>query len=105
MTLRMILPDRVLGMSATIQTALGRAILPISVSTAVTTLPSISLPGVTPGLSETYISTTRPRSSSTTGTAAASAISATVRAADSISLVPSRWPATLITSSTLPRIR
>ena len=75
MTLRMILPDRVLGMSATIQTVLGRAILPISVSTAVTTLPSISLLGVRPGLSETYISTTRPRSSSMTGTAAASAIS------------------------------
>ena len=40
-----------------------------------------------------------------TGTAAASATSFTVSATDSSSLVPSRWPATLITSSTRPRIR
>ena len=69
------------------------------------TLAAISSLGSKPGLSETYISTTRPRMSSTTGTAAASATSGTVSAADSISLVPSRCPATLITSSTRPRIR
>ena len=61
--------------------------------------------GGNPGLSDTYISTARPRSSSITGTAAASATSATVRVADSTSLVPSRCPATLITSSIRPRIR
>src|SRR6266496_3800841 len=58
--------------------------------------------GLTPGFSATYTSTTRPRSSSISGTAAASAISSTVRHADSISFVPSRCPATLITSSTRP---
>ena len=64
MTRRMILPDRVFGMSGTIQTFFGRAILPISVSIAVLTLASISVAGSKPGLSETYISTTRPRMSS-----------------------------------------
>ena len=92
-------------MSETIQTFFGRAILPITVSIALLTLSSISLPGSKPGLSETYTSTMRPRMSSITGTAAASATSGTVSAADSISLVPSRCPATLITSSTRPRIR
>ena len=104
-TRRMILPDLVLGMSGTIQTFFGRAILPISVSIALLTLAAISSLGAMPGLSETYTSTTRPRMSSMTGTAAASATSGTVSAADSISLVPSRCPATLITSSTRPRIR
>jgi hypothetical protein len=56
-------------------------------------------------LSATYISATRPRTSSITGTAVASAASATIRLADSSSLVPRRCPATLITSSTRPRIR
>src|SRR5579859_5500269 len=87
-TRRMIFPDRVLGMSGTIQTFFGRAILPISVSIALLTLPSISVLGWKAGLSETYTSTTRPRMSSMTGTAAASAASGTVSAADSISLVP-----------------
>ena len=100
MTLRMILPDLVLGMSATIQTFPGRAILPISVSITLVTLSSISLLGLRPGLSETYASTARPPISPMTGTAAASATSATVSAADSVSLVPSRCPATLITWST-----
>ncbi len=105
MTLRMILPDRVLGMSGTIQMFFGRAIFPISVSIALITFSTMPLRGTNPGLSETYISTARPRSSSMTGTAAASAISSTVRLADSSSLVPSRCPATLITSSTRPRMR
>jgi hypothetical protein len=76
------------------------------VSIAFDTLSAISsLLAVTPGLSETYISTARPRTSSMTGTAAASAISSTVIAGDSSSLVPRRCPATLITSSIRPRIR
>ena len=66
MTLRMIFPERVLGMSATIHTCFGRAILPIWVSIALATFSSMSLLGVNPGLSATYISTTRPRSSSIT---------------------------------------
>ena len=101
----MILPERVFGMSETIHTFFGRAIFPISLSIASLTFCSISLLGVNPGLSATYTSTILPRSSSITGTAAASAISSTVMLADSISLVPSRCPATLITSSTRPRIR
>ena len=105
MTRRMILPERVLGMSGTIQTFFGRAILPIRFSIAAETFSSISLLGLRPGFSATYISTARPRVSSITGTAAASAISSTVRQADSSSLVPSRCPATLMTSSTRPRIR
>jgi hypothetical protein len=75
----MIFPERVFGMSGTIQTFFGRAIFPISVSIAFVTFCSISpLLALMPGLSETYISTARPRSSSITGTAAASAISSTV---------------------------
>ena len=105
MTLRMIFPERVFGMSATIQTFLGRAILPISVSIALVTAFAISALGSMPGLSDTYISTARPRNSSTTGTAAASAMSETVIVADSSSFVPSRCPATLMTSSTRPRMR
>ena len=38
----MIFPDRVLGMSETIQTFFGRAIFPISVSTALLTFCSMS---------------------------------------------------------------
>src|SRR5579859_1579446 len=90
MTRRMILPERVFGMSATIHTFFGLAILPIRCSIAPETLSSICLLGLRPGLSATYISTARPRSSSTTGTAAASAISSTVNAADSSSFVPRR---------------
>ena len=44
MTRRMILPDRVFGISGTIHTFFGRAILPISVSIALLTLASISGP-------------------------------------------------------------
>src|SRR6201982_2984994 len=105
MTRRMILPDLVLGMSGTIQMFFGRAILPMSVSIAVLTLPSTPESAETPGLSDMYISTPRPRTSSTTGTAAASATSSTDSADDSSSLVPRRCPATLITSSTRPRMR
>ena len=104
-TRRMILPDLVFGMSGTIQMFFGLAILPMSVSIATLTLFSTSGEASKPGLSAMYISTARPRMSSTTGTAAASATSLTVSAADSSSLVPSRCPATLITSSTRPRIR
>ena len=42
-TRRMIFPDRVFGMSATIQTFFGRAILPIWVSIPLATFASISL--------------------------------------------------------------
>ncbi len=88
-TRRMILPDLVFGMSLTIQTFFGLAILPISTSIARVTLASMPS-GSMPGLSEMYISTIRPLMSSITGTAAASATSPTVSAADSSSLVPSR---------------
>ena len=101
----MILPERVFGMSATIHTFFGRAIDPISLTIALRDLCATSSLGWTPGLSATYISTILPRTSSITGTAAASATSSTMIAADSSSLVPSRCPATLITSSTRPRIR
>src|SRR4249919_1740406 len=47
-TRRMIFPERVLGMSETIQTRLGRAIFPISVSIALATFCSMSLLGVYP---------------------------------------------------------
>jgi hypothetical protein len=52
-TRRMIFPDLVFGMSGTIHTFLGRAILPISVSIALPTLSFISLLGLKQGLSET----------------------------------------------------
>jgi len=53
MTRRMILPERVLGMSGTIHTFLGRAILPISVSIARDTLAAWSSLASNPGLRET----------------------------------------------------
>src|SRR6516162_10588504 len=51
-TRRMIFPDLVLGMSGTIHTFLGRAILPISVSIALLTFASIAWLGSKPGFSE-----------------------------------------------------
>ena len=104
MTRRMILPERVFGMSETIHTFFGRAILPISLD-SLDTFGRSRRSASKPGLSATYISTALPRSSSMTGTAAASATSSTSMAADSSSFVPSRCPATLMTSSTRPRIR
>src|SRR5205823_9696583 len=104
-TRRIIFPERVLGISGTMYTCLGLAIGPMIVSMARTTFCSTALSGAIPGLRDTYISGTRPRKSSATGTTAASAISSTVRLADSSSFVPNRWPATLITSSTRPRMR
>ncbi len=50
MTRRMILPDRVFGMSGTIQTFFGRATLPIWISIAALTLSSISGLAESPGL-------------------------------------------------------
>src|SRR5205823_13030636 len=52
-TLRMILPERVLGISATIQIFFGLAIFPISVSIALATFSSMSLLGLNPGFSAT----------------------------------------------------
>ncbi len=78
MTRRMIFPDRVLGMSATIQMFFGRAILPISVSIALATFCSISRPRANPGLSDNVHLDRAAPSSSITGTAAASATSSTV---------------------------
>src|SRR5659263_218539 len=57
MTLRMIFPERVLGMSETIQTCVGRAIFPMWVSMALATFSSMAVLGLNPGLSATYIST------------------------------------------------
>src|SRR5207253_9242436 len=100
-----ILTERVFGRSVTTCTTFGRAILPIIVSIVATTCSRTRSLSDTPGFSDTYTAGTRPLISSTTGTTAASATSGTVRHADSSSLVPSLWPATLITSSTRPRIR
>src|SRR5437867_9573929 len=55
MTRRMIFPDRVLGMSGTIQTFFGRATLPIRVSIAPETFSSICLLGFCPGFRAMYI--------------------------------------------------
>src|SRR5262249_51367329 len=52
-TRRMIFPDLVLGMSGTIHTFLGRAILPISLSIARDTLAAWSSLASNPGLRET----------------------------------------------------
>src|ERR1039458_2077902 len=60
MTRRMIFPERVLGMSGTIQTFFGRATLPICVSIEALTFSSISGLAARPGWSATYISCTRP---------------------------------------------
>ena len=105
MTRRMILPERVLGMSGTIHTFFGRAILPISVSIASLTLSSISLLGAEAGLErDVHVDGPAPhlvddRHDRRLGDLVDG------QAADSISLVPRRWPATLITSSTRPRMR
>ena len=101
----MILPERVLGRSAETHTWAGRAMGPIIVAIAPLTSSTTSWLSSYPGLRDMYISGTRPLSSSTAGTAAASLTASTVSAADSSSFVPRRCPATLITSSTLPTIR
>src|SRR2546421_6353711 len=55
MTRRMIFPERVVGMSGTIHTLTGRAILPISCSIAAMTWSAMSVLGARPGWRATYI--------------------------------------------------
>src|SRR3989441_3675324 len=104
-TRRMILPERVFGMSGTMITCRGLAIAPIWETTDAEIFFAMSSEGLRPGFSATYRSGTLPLIWSATGTTAASTTSGTSSAADSISLVPSRCPATLMTSSMRPRMR
>src|SRR5260370_20955641 len=77
-TRRMILPERVLGMSGTMWMVLGRAILPIMVSLVETTLSWMGLVVGTPGLRGVETTGRRPLTSSPAVTTAASATSVTV---------------------------
>src|SRR3989442_15594356 len=101
-TRRIILPERVLGMSGTTWMDFGRAILPIMVSMVDFTLSWMALVVGTPGFSEMYTTGTRPLTSSTSGTTAASAISPMVRQADSTSLVTRAGGAALVNTFTAP---
>src|SRR6478672_1126469 len=100
---RMILPERVLGRSLTMITALGRAILPIfSPIQSRSSAASWSL-GSYPDRSSTKQSGVWPVSGSGAAVAAASATAGCSTSADSSSIVESRCPDTFITSSIRPR--
>ena len=105
---RMILPERVFGRSATKKRRSGRAIAPIFFATWLRTADWRSVSAcacaVLPfSLRITNAAIAVPFSSSATPTTAASATAGWSTSADSTSIVPIRWPATFITSSTRPR--
>ena len=104
------LPLRVLGSAVTIMTRAGRATAPRSPSTwrmiscSIFLMPSgVSRPSE--DLAVTKASATCPLTSSATPTTAASATLGCAAMLSSISRVPRRWPATLITSSVRPRMK
>src|SRR5512134_734019 len=100
---RSVLPERVFGSSVTKCTALGRAMAPSCLSTV-----CMTSSGRVPR--ELFLRTANarciwPLSASTTPTTAHSATFGCMLTASSISRVPSRCPATLITSSVRPRMK
>src|SRR2546430_14017209 len=107
---RSVLPERVFGSSVTKCTAFGRAMAPRCLSTvAITSFSSLLLPSAELNL-ETSFATAKasgscPLRASATPTTAHSAMFGCMLTASSISRVPRRWPATLITSSVPPRMK
>src|SRR5437879_2481842 len=107
---RSVLPERVFGSSVTNCTAFGRAMAPSRLSTvAITSFSSLLLPSAELNF-ETSFATAKasgscPLRESATPTTAHSAMFGCMLTASSISRVPRRWPATLITSSVRPRMK
>src|SRR5437763_3641244 len=99
---RSVLPERVLGSSVTKCTAFGRAMAPSCRSTVCIT--SSAEVRFAASLSTANASGIWPFSSAATPTTAHSATVGCMFTASSISRVPRRWPATLITSSVRPRM-
>lgn len=102
---RMILPDRVLGRSSTMKMAFGAAKGPICFRTCRMRSFLVCSPWSTPSFNETNAFTACPVNSSLMPTTAASATPSCSISAASISAVERRWPETLTTSSTRPRIQ
>src|SRR5919201_2623045 len=99
---RSVLPERVFGSKPTKCTAFGRAMAPSCRSTVcITSSALVFLPA---SLSTAKASGIWPLSSSATPTTAHSATFGCMFTASSISRVPRRWPATLMTSSVRPRM-
>ena len=103
--LLMILPDLVFGRSSTMNMALGAANGPIDFRTCRMSSFRVLSSGSVPSLSATKALTACPVSSSLMPTTAASATPLCSMRAASISAVDRRWPETLTTSSTRPRIQ
>ena len=105
---RMILPERVLGRLSPKRMSLGLAIGPISLPTQSRSCLAMALASSPTGrerFSTTNAQIASPVVSSGRPTTAASATSSVqLTSADSISIVPMRWPLTLSTSSMRPVI-
>ena len=105
----MILPLRVLGRLSPKRMSLGLAIGPISLATQLRSSLAICLASSPVGrerLSTTKAQTASPvRSSGRPTTAASATRSVLATSADSISIVPRRWPETFSTSSMRPVMR
>src|SRR5712691_2473812 len=107
---RSVLPERVFGSSVTKCTAFGRAMAPSCLSTvSITSFSSLLLPSAELNF-ETSFATAKARGicplmESATPTTAHSAMFGCLLTASSISRVPRRCPATLITSSVRPRMK
>ncbi len=105
----MILPERVFGRLSPKRMSLGLAMAPISLPTQSRSSLAIfcaSAPLGRAPFSTTNAQTASPVRSSGRPTTAASATSAVfATSADSISMVPRRWPETFSTSSMRPMIR
>src|SRR5256712_3230061 len=107
---RSVLPERVFGSSVTKCTAFGRAMAPSCLSTAaITSCSSLLLPSAELNFETSFVtakaSGSCPLRESATPTTAHSAMFGCMLTASSISRVPRRWPATLITSSVRPRMK
>ena len=103
--LLMIFPDLVFGRSSTMKTALGAANGPMDFRTCRMRSFRVCSLGSVPSLRATKAFTAWPVNSSLIPTTAASATPLCSMRAASISAVDRRWPETLTTSSTRPRIQ
>ena len=101
----MILPLRVLGSASVKRMSSGRAMAPISCTTCSLSWARSASSAFRPACTVTNATSACPLRSSGRPTTAASATSACDMSALSTSMVPSRWPATLMTSSTRPMIQ
>ena len=101
----MILPLRVFGSASVKRISSGRAMAPISFTTCSFSAPLSASSTGTPACTVTKATRAWPFRSSGRPTTAASATLGWETSALSTSIVPSRWPATFMTSSTRPMIQ